>query len=198
MESILNYLQQNLLELVASILLVIGVWLTARRNIWCWPVGIVGTGLAAIVYFEYLLYSDMILYVIYMILLGYGWYAWLYGGKGKTPLPVSRLSPKWLGIAIGVGALSALGLGTFMATRTDADLPFWDAATTSFSFVTQVIQARKLIDCWGFWIVINFVAIGMYVYKGLYFFAVIHVIYQILAVYGFYQWRQVLHSPATG
>lgn len=84
-----------------------------------------------------------------------------------------------------------------MATRTDADLPFWDAGTTSFSLVTQVIQARKLIDCWGFWIVINFVAIAMYLYKGLFFFALIHVIYQALAVYGFLQWRKVLISPTS-
>lgn len=197
MESIVSYLQHNWLELLASTILVFGVWLTARRNILCWPVGIVGTGMAAFVYFEYLLYSDMILYIIYMMLLGYGWYAWLYGGRGKTPLPVARMSKRWFGIALGAGAVSTLGLGTFMATRTDADLPFWDAATTSFSLVTQVIQARKLIDCWGFWIVINMVAIGMYLYKGLFFFAAIHVIYQFLAVYGFLQWQKVLHSPET-
>lgn len=182
------------LEIVAAVFGVISVFLSVRQNIWSWPTAIVNVGLYIIVFYESKLYADTGLQVIYVVLNAYGWYHWLYGGKNRTQLPVSRTSSRlWLALIV-IGTAGAAVVGTFLSHETDAALPYVDASTTSTSLVAQWMMTRKLLENWVIWVAVDVVYIGMYIYKSLYVTAVLYFIFLILSAMGFVQWRRSLRE----
>jgi nicotinamide mononucleotide transporter len=180
------------IEIVAAIFGVVSVFLSVRQNIWSWPTAIVNVGLYIIVFYESKLYADTGLQVVYVVLNAYGWYHWLYGGKNRTELPVTRTSPRlWL-LLVSIGAAGAAIIGTLLSRNTDAALPYIDAGTTSTSLVAQWMMTRKLLENWIIWVAVDVVYIGMYIYKSLYVTAVLYLIFLILSAMGFVQWRKSL------
>lgn len=187
------------LEIAGFVLSVLGVWLTARQHILCWPVGIGSVIVYAIVFIDVKLYSDAGLQVAFALMLVYGWYAWLKTGPAPdVQRPVGRATPVALFLPILLGAVATAGLGHAMSTYTDASLPYWDAGTTSFSLVAQWLTARKAIECWPLWIAVDLVYIGMYIAKDLQLTAVLYAIFIGLALYGWQQWHSALQSPRAG
>jgi nicotinamide mononucleotide transporter len=180
----------NPIEIVAAIFGVVSVFLSVRQNIWSWPTAIVNTGLYILVFYESKLYADTGLQVVYVVLNAYGWYHWLYGGKNRTELPVSRTSARlWL-LLIAIGTTAAAALGTLLYRQTDAALPYVDAATTSTSLVAQWMMTRKLLENWIIWVAVDVIYIGMYIYKSLYVTAVLYLIFLILSAMGYFEWRR--------
>ena len=166
----------------------------------CWQLptnitpAIVNVGLYIIVFYESKLYADTGLQVIYVVLNAYGWYHWLYGGKNRTELPVSRTSARlWLLLAT-LGAIGTALIGTLLSRKTDAALPYIDAMTTSTSLVAQWMMTRKLLENWLIWVAVDVVYIGMYIYKSLYVTAVLYLIFLVLSALGFVQWRRSIRE----
>lgn len=191
MTALLAWLQANALELLAVSWGILTVWLTVKQNIWCWPVGSLSNVLFTVIFFREKLYADMALQVIYIGLNTYGWYEWLYGGRGKTPLPVGRAPLRMRFLLGGLAAAAITGL-TLVLRQTDASLPFWDAATTVLSLVAQYMLAKKWLENWGVWITVNLLYIGIYAVKGLYFTSAQQFIFIYLSVLGFIAWRREL------
>ncbi len=176
------------LEWVAAIAGAISVYLSARENIWSWPTAIVNVGLYIVVFRRTGLYSDMGLQVVYLVLSIYGWYEWLYGGKNRSTLRVSRASAReWL-IATPIAVLFWLGLARYTATLPGVALPHLDAGLTTVSLVAQWMMTRKILENWVLWIVADIVYVPMYVYKGLPVTAVLYAIFLALAVLGLRSW----------
>ncbi|MEO8193558.1 MAG: nicotinamide riboside transporter PnuC, partial [Gemmatimonadales bacterium] len=138
----------NPLEIVAAVFGVVSVFLSVRQNIWSWPTAIVNVGLYIVVFYESKLYADTGLQVVYVVLNAYGWYHWLYGGKNRTELPVTRTSGRLGLLLMAIAAASTALIGAFLSSRTDAALPWVDAATTSTSLVAQWMMTRKLLENW--------------------------------------------------
>ncbi len=184
----------NYIELLALIFGVLAVWLNAKEIVWGWPVSIIGTVLSGILFFEVKLYSDLTLHVFYFLMGFYGWYEWLYGGKNKGELKVSTMHQKRLGFLLVLGGIGVGIIGYSFATYTDADLPYWDAFTTSFSFVGTYMLAQKKIENWLLWIVVDAVAAGIYLYKELFLLSLLYFLYLGLATYGFLNWRQSMRK----
>lgn len=170
------------------------VVLLSREIVWAWPAGIIGSFLGLLVVFEARLYLDSGLYLFYVLLGAYGWYLWEFGEKGRPELPIIHTPKREWPLLIGLGVLGTLCLGYIFANYTDADLPFWDAFTTSFSLVGTWMQARKHLENWLLWLVVDAVYIGVYVYKGLFAFAILSGIYLILATYAYFHWLKVYQS----
>ena len=85
-------------------------------------------------------------------------------------------------------------MGWFFDTQTNADLPYWDSTTTVLSFVAMWMTARKYVENWPVWLVVNVIATGMYLVKGIEFYALLYAIYLGMAVMGWRAWRQTLDS----
>jgi nicotinamide mononucleotide transporter len=186
------------IEIIAAVFGVISVFLSVRQNIWSWPTAIINVGLYIFVFYESKLYADTGLQVVYVVLNAYGWYHWLYGGKNRTELPVSRTSARlWL-LLVAIGTTFAALLGTFLSRNTDAALPYVDASTTSTSLVAQWMMTRKLLENWIIWVAVDVVYIAMYIYKSLYVTAVLYLIFLILSAMGFVQWRSSLRERERG
>jgi nicotinamide mononucleotide transporter len=95
------------------------------------------------------------------------------------------------------GVAFAAALGVFLAGRTNAALPYWDAGTASFSLVAQWMQARKWVENWALWIVVDAVYVGMYVAKSLFLMAGLYLVFLGLALAGLLAWRAALLRPVV-
>jgi nicotinamide mononucleotide transporter len=197
----------NGLEIAGTVLGVLGVWLMIRQNIWGWPVGLVQVTVYGWVFYQAKLYSDVILQGFFFVIQAYGWVHWLgkNGVRGSTPatasasagvaahlLPVTRLTPVATAAWIAAGGIVSAGWGTYMQRTTDAALPHWDAFILVFSLIAQWLQARKKLECWAGWIVVNTVAIGVYWAKDLFLTAGLYALFWLMAAWGWREWRQTM------
>ena len=184
------------LEIAGTILGVLGVGLMIRQSIWGWPVGLVQVSLYAWIFFEARLYSDSILQLIFIGLQSYGWWHWHQARRDPArvapELPVTRLSVP-AAVTLGLGGLVATAWWVeFMRRSTDAALPHWDAFILMFSVAAQWLQARKILECWLGWIIVNVVAVGVYWTKDLRLTAGLYLVFLGLAVWGWRAWRASL------
>lgn len=182
------------LETLGFIFGVACVALNAMENIWGWPTGLVSVGIYIYIFYDAHLYADVILNIFFFITGVYGWYHWLTGGEEKDDLPITGSTAKDWGIYILIGILGLLAIGFFFDTFTDADLAYWDAYTTSFSLVAQVLMARKKIENWLIWIAVDVIAVGIYWYKDLRLTALMFFIYLILATLGYFNWKRKMNA----
>ena len=188
----MEYLPLNLYELIGFVTTLLCVWLSAREIVWGFPVAIVASAFYGVVFYQTRLYSDAGLQVIYIILSFYAWYQWLYGGKNKRELPISRLPRQLIPLLSAIGLMTAGTLGYLSHQFTDASLPYLDAGTTATSLVAQWMLAKKYLENWLVWIAVDLVYIGMYFYKGLYPTALLYLLITLLAVMGYRHWQKAL------
>jgi len=182
-------------ELFALVTGLGAVVLLIRQNIWTWPVGVLYAAVSVWVFSQDKLFGQTLLHVFYVVMNLYGWWYWLYGGQRNNedaPLAVGRLSAAGLAVGIVAGLLTTLLLGFGLRSIDGAQLAWPDAVITAFSFVAMYLQARKFIECWGLWLLINVGSVGLYLSAGLNFYAILYLVYLGLAVVGFQSWRRVL------
>jgi len=187
----------NSFEIVAAIFGVISVFLSVRQNIWSWPTALINVALFFVLFFKSGLYSDMGLQVVYFGLSLYGWYEWLYGGANRTELRVSQTPAKVYAILAAIGVVFWFALAQITRRLPGTALPYLDAALTTGSLAAQWMMTRKLLENWAFWIILDVVYVGMFIFKGLYLTAANYGVYLVLAVMGHIAWRRSLEmSPA--
>jgi nicotinamide mononucleotide transporter len=178
------------IEIVAAIFGLISVYLTIKRNIWLWPTGLIMVALYIIIFYQARLYSDVGLQIIYIYLQLYGWYYWVHTDIKKHELPISTLSFlsrfTWVVVIIS----GAFILGFIMNRYTNADYAYPDSFIVSASLVAQWLLARKVLENWIIWIVVDFVAVFVYSLKGLYPTTLLYLIFLFLAVKGFQTWQE--------
>ncbi|TBU97702.1 nicotinamide riboside transporter PnuC [Phytopseudomonas dryadis] len=186
----------SLLEVCASLLGLIAVWLTVRQNPWCWPVGLVMVVLYGWVFFQGKLYSNMLLQLVYAGLQLYGWWHWTRRDLPQQGLRVSRLDLAQTLGGLAAGLLGALLLGYLMARYTDAAAPWQDATLCAFSLVAQLWMAKKRLQCWPLWIVLDLLFVVLFLDQGLYLTAALYALFTLLACNGWLSWRRDLALPA--
>lgn len=181
----------TILEWMATITGILCVYLQTKEKIWAWPFGVISVSMLAYIFFGSRLYSDFILHLIFLVLNVYGWWYWKSSSQksnSKKNIVSAGTYDIYLGIAIVILGTGAWGY--FMATNTNADYAYLDAFTTSGSLVAQFALAKKILQNWQLWIIVDIVAIGVYSMKELYVVAFLFSIYLILCVYGYIQWRR--------
>lgn len=180
-------------ELTGTIFGVAGVWLTIKRNILCFPAGIINVALYAYLFLQSKLYADALLQLFYIVLLVYGWFRW--SRIDNTPdLKITTTSSSLLFLLLVVCLASTLILGFFFRNYTDASLPYLDSLTTSMSLIAQWMIAKKKIENWLLWIVADIIYVWMYVYKNLYLTSVLYAVFIILAIAGYITWKKSMHQ----
>jgi nicotinamide mononucleotide transporter len=187
----------NWFELVAAVITLLSIWLGTRQNIWYYPTGIVALVMYTWLFYEAKLYAESVLQIVCLGLMIYGWYEWLHGGAHKEELPVTR-TPRWgwiAGIISGV-VLTAIVIGVQL-TYTDNPSPYVDSSLFVWSLVAQWMTARKWLENWILWVVINTISVPLYVTRELWITAVLYVGLWILAIVGYFQWRRSLTASAS-
>jgi len=108
----------------------------------------------------------------------------------NTELPITHMSVKFWIISIVAGILGTIGCGAWFSTLPNATVPYFDAFTTAFSIVGQFQLAKRWVENWIFWFVIDVVCVGIYYYKGLYFTTGLYAVFLVLAVLGYFEWKK--------
>ena len=184
------------MEQVATVLGLLGVGLTIRQSLWNFPVGLVQVALSAVVFYHARLYADMKLQGFYFIVLAYGWWHWSQPGKNRKVLPVTRLTLEGLVGCIVAGLGGAFLWGWYLRTHTNAAMPYRDSFIAAFSILSQWLQARKKLENWAGWMIVNLAAIAVYWMVGLYWFAVLYALFFVLAVGGHFEWLKSWRKSA--
>ena len=176
-------------EVVAVVASALAVWLTTRRSLWNYPFSFASVALYAHIFYEVRLYADMALQLVFAVTLAYGLCEWRSFREGDGRVLVSRVSRREILCAGILGCAGAALIGWFMATRTDASLPWLDAALTSASLVGSWWAARRRLENWWVWIAVDVVYVGVYLYKGLALTGALYAAFVLLAVIGWRRWN---------
>lgn len=173
--------------------------LAARESLWCWYAAFVSTAIFLVLFWRVRLYLEAALQVYYLAMAVYGWWQWRRprADDGSAALPISRFSLQAHGVAIGGVLVASAVSGWLLARYTDAALPYLDAFTTWGSVVTTWMVARKILENWLYWIVIDSAAIVLYLDRGLYLTAALFAAYVVIAAIGFMAWRRHYRGGAS-
>lgn len=201
--TILAFITENWLGVTGFVSGVICVWLLIRENVLTFPLGLLYSLVTVVVMVDAKLYADVLLNVYFVLMNAYGWFFWLRGGAerrqsgqlaGDDQLLIATLKPSsWLPL-LAVIALGTALLGAYFDNYTDADLAYPDSFTTVLSFVAMWLQARKYLETWWLWLVVNVLSVVLYAIKAqqsadLYFYMALYCIYTGMAIAGWRTWR---------
>ncbi len=188
----INWVFQNYIEILGAIIALIYLYFSVNKLIWLWPFGMLSSLIYTWVFFHSRLYADMSLQVYYFLVSIYGWYYWSKKGlkNDKSELPIARLRPGLFYSLLFLIFILTVSSGYFLKNYADSSLPYWDAFTTSASIVATWMLARKILENWLFWIIIDMVSMFMYVYKELYATAGLFLIYSVIAYFGYLKWKK--------
>lgn len=183
-------LAQSGLEWLALLANLAYVLLATLGNRWCWLFGGIGAIAMVIVLSQANLYSDALLNVYYIGMAVYGWITWK-AYQTKNHVKIEQMSAKDHGLVFAVGTGLSLVFGLIFS-QWNAAFPYVDGATTAFSFLATLLVAKRYLQNWIYWIVIDLVSIGVYYVKELYLVAFLFIVYTIMAVIGWYAWQRMI------
>ncbi len=176
------------LEAIAVALAVGYLLLAVRESIWCWPCAFGSTAIYVYLFYDVALLQESLLNVYYLGMAVYGWWQWRHGGPRDTELAVQRWSISTHVGIIGATTVVAFIAGTLFDRYTNADWPYLDAFTTWFAIVTTWMVAKKVLENWLYWFVIDSVSIYLYLQKELVLTALLFAFYLVIIVFGYRRW----------
>ena len=177
-------------EGVAVLLGIAYLLLAMRESLWCWYAGFASTAIFLVIFWDVRLLMEAGLQVYYLAMSVYGWWHWRQGDSNSEPLPIRRWNWPTHAAAIGSVVLIALLSGALLGAHTDAALPYLDSFTTWGSILTTWMVARKILENWLYWLVIDSVSIYLYLDRALYLTALLFAVYLVIAIFGYLRWRQ--------
>lgn len=179
------------LEIVAMLTGLAGVWLTIRQNIWCFPIGIVNVGLYAWLFFSpgIRLYADALLQCIYVFLLIYGWIRWKENEKFFEHAVPIKINTTILSKLFLLNIAATIFLSLFLQEYTNASFPWLDSALTCLSLSAQWMVAKKYIENWIVWIIVDVAYLPLYLSKQLPLTAILYAVFLLMAFKGYYTWK---------
>ena len=167
------------------------VVLSARANVWCWPVGLVNASLYVVIFYQAKLYADMGLQAVYFGLGLYGIYEWLRGGTGGAGRRIARVSPNEHYLVAGAGIIGCSVLLFCLTRYTDASVPWADCILTTMSLCATWLMARKFIEHWVWWIIADVLYVPLFLSKNLAPTAALYLAFAGVAFYGLRTWRKL-------
>jgi nicotinamide mononucleotide transporter len=186
----------NLIEIFGMLTGLIYIWFSIKQNVLTWPFGILSSLLYIVVFFEAKFYAGMGLQFYYFFISIYGWWAWLHpsqNGNNKE-LQITRTTRKtWIELFV-ISSLLFSVMAAVLKEYTDSPIPYWDSLTTSLSIIATWMLARKKFEHWILWIFIDLVCIILYIWRGLYPTTLLFIVYAVMAVAGYVEWKKDLNK----
>lgn len=181
------------LEAIATLLGIAMVVCNIRVIHWGWPLAFVSSVLSFFVLWESGIYANASLQVFFAVMALWGWFQWLRGRRDDgSALQVAAMSRRGVALAVGAWAVLWPVVAYFLATFTDSTVAWWDAFPTAGSIVGTVVLARKYIENWAVWIVVNVASVGLFAHQGLWWFVALYTVFIVMAVVGWRAWRAKL------
>lgn len=176
------------LELAAVALAVAYLVLAIRQSLWCWPAALASVLAYIVITYDARLYMDAALQVFYAAMAIYGWQQWRRGGARGEGIAVGVWTWRRHALALVSIVAATLVAGRWLSANTEAAFPYLDSFTTIGSVVTTYMVARKVLENWIYWFVIDALYVYIYAARGLIPTALLFAFYLVLVVIGFRQW----------
>jgi nicotinamide mononucleotide transporter len=190
-----NWTITDWIEVCGTLTGLIYLWFSIRQSILTWPIGLLTSILYIWIFYFAKFYAGMGLQFYYVFISIYGWWSWLNGDpntKGDKVLHISRTSFKLWAWIFSIFLLLFVVIAHILNHFTDSPIPYWDAFTSSLSIIATWMLARKKIEHWFLWVVIDTISIGLYIYRELYPTTLLFIAYTVMAVIGYFEWRKDL------
>lgn len=182
-------------EAAAVLLAVTYLLLAIRQNAWCWPAALLSASIYLVLMFQSRLYMQSVLQLFYMAMAVYGWVHWQRDTEDGPPMVLSWGRSDHI-VPLLVIAIPGLLIGFLLAHLTAAAFPYLDALAACGAIVTTWMVARKVLQNWHYWFVIDAVSVYLYASQGLWLTALLFMVYLVLILVGYRQWRASM--PAHG
>ncbi len=185
-------MQTSLIEWIIFFTALIYILLAVYEHSLCWPFGILSCLLSIYLCFSGQLFLESFLQVFYVVIGLYGWYQWHKKSNINSAEEsiINSISVKNIIIILIIGIALFLPIGKIASHYSTQQMPYLDAFITSFSIIATWMTAKKIIQNWIFWIVIDTLATILYAYRHFYLIAVIYIIYTFVALVGYWKWKQ--------
>ena len=190
----MEFLSSHWLDITTTALGLAYILLEYKASVWMWVVGFFMQSLGIVLYYQKGLYADCGMEFYYLAMTIYGFVAWMRHKQKTADLPIRHM-PKntalvWIGIGLGAWLVIYLILSNF----TNSTVPIADAFTTAFSIVGIWALARKYLEQWFVWIVVDIVTSVLYYHKDIPFKASLYALYVVIAVLGYFKWRKMMEK----
>ena len=181
------------LEISANLITACAIFLAGRNSVHTWWLGIIGCLLFCVLFYQAKFYADATLQIFFVVTGAIGWYRWRKGAGGED-LPITKTRPLTL-ILAGVTGLIMAGIYAMLLYRfTDAYAPSWDSLILTGSVIGQILLMNRKIENWGFWLIVNTIAVPLFFSRGLYITSALYAAYWVHAIYAYRVWRRTYES----
>ena len=189
-----DFILAHWLDIVTTILGLAYILLEYKASLWMWLVGFLMQVLGIVLYYQKGLYADCGMEFYYLSMTVYGYWKWVHGSVTKQALPIrhfpSKLVLPWTLLILGIWGI----IDWLLVTFTNSNVPLADSFTTALSIVGIWALAHKYLEQWFIWIAVDVVTCGLYFYKDIPFKASLYGLYVIIAILGWFKWRQMMRQ----
>lgn len=192
-----TFFLEHWLDIVTTVLGLAYILLEYKASVWMWLVGFLMQALGIALYYQKGLYADCVMEFYYLAMTVFGYWKWVHGSSSKQGLPIrhfpKRMILTWVLLTAYIWAVIYWVLITF----TNSDVPVADSFTTALSIVGIWALAHKYLEQWFIWIVVDVVTSILYFYKDIPFKASLYALYVVIAVMGWFKWRQLRNNQLS-
>lgn len=186
------------LEFIAFVFGILSVWYAKKENIWVYPTGLIATVISVYLLFIAGYLGDMMVNAYFSVMSIYGWYNW---SKGSTSdqdgLKITRTTTTEKLIGFGlffVTIFVVFSIYTFYNYEIKT-ANYIDIFTSGIFFTAMWYMAKKKIENWTLWIIADIIAVPLYAYRGLGMLSAQYLIFTILAIAAYLEWKKILNKP---
>lgn len=196
---VLNY-PLSYVEFIGTLFGLISVYLATKANILTWGTGIVNELFLFILFFQVQLYADMLLQVYFFIVTIYGWYNWKNKPQKNSITTVNLSDRIWIIILIFFGTLvsgyffSRIHLYLSQYFKIEAAFPYIDSLVLILSITATILLAKKKLETWYLWILIDLICVFLFFKKGILFLGLEYLVFLGLATFGLLNWKKQLSN----
>lgn len=194
----------TLLEILGFTVGLFYLWFEYHADKRVWITSLIMPAISMWIYFSKGLYADFAINIYYLLIAGYGYFAWTRKKsstegsshtKDAAALRISHL-PFTVGIVTVLAMVAIWYALWWLLSLTDSTVPVADAFTTAMSIVGMWLLARKYIEQWAVWFIVDAVCVWLYFYKGIYFYATLYAIYTVISVFGYVKWHKLMKAQS--
>jgi len=184
------------LEIIAIIFGFLSVWYAKNNKIWVYPTGLVSTSIFVYLLFKWELLGDMMINAYYFIMSIYGWYIWTrkVDATHNTPITRTTKKEKITSVIIFISTLLFVFIVYKSFDKWNGWVAYVDTITTAIFFVGMWLMARKKIENWIYWIIGDIISVPLYFYKGFTFTSFQYLIFTLIAIFGYLEWKKLLNK----
>ena len=187
---------QIVLEAIAFVFGILSVWYAKKENILVYPTGIICTVITVYLLYINAYFGDMMMNFYYSVMSIYGWWNWSRKKEGKYIVPISRTNAKekWIGSGLFITTMVVTFM-VYKAYEYDIEIPnYIDIFTSGIFFTAMWYMANKKLENWTLWIIADVITIPLYAYRGLGMLSLQYLIFTILAIQGYIEWKKSLNK----